>query len=790
MKIAELRATLSACFSLLVACSGHTDPLPHDGPDSPLVPDGHRCRHDELQRNLFSRSPPIAGMQSYAAVQASSAMDEFPLLAPALWAPLRIFPEYLYDFDATMDAKEPGLSAWVKGTLVPEAIARFSAMLQVRPVEGKLQAHRNCLEYDESYTPAVCSRYESETSVSIPKMTYDIPDREIPAEYLAEDTIVRTVGGKKTIETLPAGSGGWSADHAWLISGIQTVECGSEGSGTLAYATFWQQDNFDRPTISLTNLCPAALARYKRNNQLEDALSIVLHEFTHCLAMSSWLYPLFRSKDAAMTPLTPRNPLYPFLPSDDYDYKYRCGIFTYETYLPAATTLDWFDERGMSCNRSAPKPLGNCVMRLVTPAMKAAAATFFDCPSLPGPEVENDDTSYCDVVGSHWETRLMIADRVSLAVIVVVLQEASSSLLVTPASFRCCLFVCCLLQMNPYLFGMDSGFTTMTVALLDDSGWYQADFSKAYGSRKGTTFGYKQGCAFARDKKCLNNNADGALVGMGTPPHYHPVTRFTPEGQCTLDRRGFGVVGIYIWSQPLPEQYRYFSNSTYGGLLAEADFCTFMVPERRLTANPTGLCYSPSDVGVGGLTAIDKDRGMLYGPSSYCLETTLSASATTAGSVVAGCYKWVCGPTGTTATVTTVSGDSQVCSTEGQLLTFPGYIGSIICPDIASLCAPRSLALDTDVSLMNITAIRMQQAKPLSPFPAGPSDSNDGRSSSSLSEGQLVGIGLGAVAVGAVLVAALGAALFVGARRNAATSGGGASGSQGRAAAPSAVELA
>jgi hypothetical protein len=109
--------------------------------------------------------------------------------------------------------------------------------------------------------------------------------------------------------------------------------------------------------------------------------------------MSSSLYPLFRFKDVAMTPRTPRNPYYPFVPALSFLKSYTCDGKTYSQYLPAANTLDWFTERGMSCTRETAAAAGGCVMRLVSPALREASRAYFGCSDLPGPEVENDDTS-------------------------------------------------------------------------------------------------------------------------------------------------------------------------------------------------------------------------------------------------------------------------------------------------------------------------------------------------------------------------------------------------------------
>jgi Leishmanolysin len=89
----------------------------------------------------------------------------------------------------------------------------------------------------------------------------------------------------------------------------------------------------------------------------------------------------------------------------------------------------------MRCTRTIAKPDGECVTRMVLPASKRAAQAFFGCDALPGLELENDDTGECRLVGSHLESRISLADMI-----------------------------------NPFLTGLESGITILSLAVLSDSG--------------------------------------------------------------------------------------------------------------------------------------------------------------------------------------------------------------------------------------------------------------------------------------------------------------------------------
>jgi Leishmanolysin len=163
--------------------------------------------------------------------------------------------------------------------------------------------------------------------------------------------------------------------------------------------------------------------------------------------------------------------------------------------------------------------------------------------------------------------------------------------------------------MHRYSTGSSKDFTTISVALFDDSGWYGVDYSQAKGSRKGTTFGYKQGCGFARDSKCIIN-VQGKLTGIGKPPHYFPASQRDVQHQCRLDRLGFGWTEIYsypTYPTPLPPQYQYYpGRPDIGGGLPAADYCPVMIVEDRIPGNPRGMCSAP--ISYSTMTDDDKNR--------------------------------------------------------------------------------------------------------------------------------------------------------------------------------------
>jgi hypothetical protein len=284
-------------LALLLKGEAHTS---HEEPDNhPPVPTDEggsgpfRCRHDEVESEYFQRETAISGPQLYAPPAPDNSTDG-SLPAPPGYVPIRITPYYRSSFTANMNAARAGLAAWVSTNIMGKALARFKEWLSVKPIIGRLQAHRQCLEYDVSFVPAICARYESETSVLVPAMTADAPSLRLLAPLLAEDTIVRIVGGLKRIVTLPAGDDGWAlTDTTIFVSGEQTSICGkAETGGTIAYAVWFQKDQYDRPVFGQINLCPEMVSSLK---QPVTAASFILclcsssFDYLPCSLLGSWL---------------------------------------------------------------------------------------------------------------------------------------------------------------------------------------------------------------------------------------------------------------------------------------------------------------------------------------------------------------------------------------------------------------------------------------------------------------------------------------------------------------------
>ena len=50
---------------------------------------------------------------------------------------------------------------------------------------------------------------------------------------------------------------------------------------------------------------------------------------------------------------------------------------------------------------------------MTLPTVLQEVRDFFDCPSLEGAELENQEGNGCSIVGSHWEQRVFAGELMS-----------------------------------------------------------------------------------------------------------------------------------------------------------------------------------------------------------------------------------------------------------------------------------------------------------------------------------------------------------------------------------------
>ena len=295
---------------------------------------------------------------------------------------------------------------------------------------------------------------------------------------------------------------------------------------------------------------------------------------------------------------------------------------------------------------------------IVTPHVVREVREHFNCPSLEGAEIENQGS--LGQRDTHFEKRVFE-------------NEAMTGIFTN----------------NPV-------FSRITLALMEDTGWYRANYRMA----ENLDWGRTSGCIFAQNS-CkawmdyqMRNNRSVSPYCTQLPPKNHAHTG------CTHSYHGVGICSLVKYTGPLPVAYQYFDSlpgadtpSHYGGATILADFCPYFQELDWKKGNRTvrsSSCKHESNKPISDNYALE-----MYGENSACFlqgkpwTQTSCSQKVTATDWGSGCYSYACTTEGL---VLSLSGQSYTCHFAGQTLdiTVPHkrllHSGSIICPACKVLC--------------------------------------------------------------------------------------------------------
>ncbi|XP_054798436.1 uncharacterized protein LOC129303266 [Prosopis cineraria] len=264
--------------------------------------------------------------------------------------------------------------------------------------------------------------------------------------------------------------------------------------------------------------------------------------------------------------------------------------------------------------------LGRMVTRVVLPRVLMHSRHHYGAFSENFTGLELEDGGGRGTSGSHWEKRLLMNEIMTGSV------------------------------------DTRSVVSKMTLALLEDSGWYKANYSVA----DNLDWGRNQGTEFVTSPCNLWKGA------------YHCNT--TQLSGCTYNREAEGYCPIVTYSGELPQWAQYFPQANKGGQSSLADYCTYFV------AYSDGSCTDTSSA-----RAPDRMLGEVRGVNSRCMASSLVRTGFVRGSMTQGngCYQHRC--TNNSLEVA-VDGIWKLCPQAGGPIQFPGFNGELICPAYHELC--------------------------------------------------------------------------------------------------------
>ncbi|XP_006636416.3 leishmanolysin-like peptidase [Lepisosteus oculatus] len=459
----------------------------------------------------------------------------------------------------------------------------------------------------------------------------------VPEEHLQQCRVWKARGAAGR----PDGVGVQDTDFVLYVSGVTTERCGQEN--IVAYAAYCQLEaELDRPIAGYANLCPNMIS-----TQAQDyvgMLSTVKHEIIHALGFSAGLFAFYHDDEGK--PLTQRyeGGLPPFNES--------LGLYQWSEKTVRKTTRLW-DIRGNQMVR-------HDVLLLVTPRVVEEARKHFDCPILEGMELENQGGLGTEL--NHWEKRLLENEAMTGS------------------------------------HTQNRVFSRITLAIMEDTGWYRANYSMA----ERLDWGSGMGCDFVM-KSCKFWMEQRRQQKQTVAPYCDELRSMPLQLTCRQDQLALAVCNLQKYPTNLPREYQYFDGIPgipvqdlpyYGGSVEIADYCPF---SQEFSWHLSGEYQRSSDCRVPeNQPDLYRNFGAEeYGPNSVCVlqksafvmeQCTRKMTYPDWGS---GCYKISCSPQGLTVWV---QGSAFLCSRAGQLLdvNVQGadwvYTGSLICPSCSDFC--------------------------------------------------------------------------------------------------------
>lgn len=388
---------------------------------------------------------------------------------------------------------------------------------------------------------------------------------------------------------------------------------------TLAFATNCQNDQFDRPTVGYTGICFGPIDPSDRTSKTHRRrLTTVAHEFTHILGMNSYDMPYYYNPTTGK-PRTPR---------DQFNRPPE------ETVLCVNGERETVEKPSSDTLIQVTTANGYIGYEVVTETVRQVARNQFGCQDMIGGRLENQPTGEDDCFGSHWDHRLYNNDFMAAV-------YTGSTQYVTP----------------------------LTLALLEDSGWYKPNYSIAENS----PFGLGAGCDFIKEE-CIQ---DGEVPAWGAEFFCN-----SPEAiGCTPDKHLMAYCDISRWDGNLPTGYQYFdADASIGGGLSQMDFCPSYSTIFRFETkeNDEVIVLDCTDPKIDDSWVELRDE--VFGKDSRCIDDS--------DGIRPLCLKTICGETGPDAgkvILETGSGRRGRCEYTGQVLRLPSG-SDIICPSFAQTC--------------------------------------------------------------------------------------------------------
>ena len=435
-------------------------------------------------------------------------------------------------------------------------------------------------------------------------------------------------------------------DFLLFVSSLSTEHCAE--SNIVAYASYCQQEHaLNRPVAGFANLCPDKLEN--KPQSFESLLSTVKHEIYHALGFSVGLFAFYRDENGK--PLTPRSKN--GLP----EYNAVNNLYQWsEKIVKPVIRHDWSISGGYTDHE---------IQMIVTPAVVHEVRKHFNCSELEGAELENQGGEGTAL--THLEKRLFE-------------NEAMTG-----------------------TYTQHPVFSRISLALMEDTGWYKANYEMA----EPLDWGRNLGCLFVKNN-CRAWIADRIEHKLSTAPFCATLKQSPLHMRCTHSKLSLALCNLVKYTSELPKEFRYFDRlgqvpvkdiNTYGGAVELADFCPFY-QKFTLTEEDGRKRGTTCTIAENAPTKNKNYALETYSPNAKCVEHGRHWSAKkelltrTMLDWGSGCYEYDCTQHGLFLTV----GDKRYrCKRESSVIEVTGEMdrwkvnGTLVCPKCEEFCLGKGL---------------------------------------------------------------------------------------------------
>ena len=300
------------------------------------------------------------------------------------------------------------------------------------------------------------------------------------------------------------------------------------------------------------------------------------------------------------------------------------------------------------------------------------AKKYFNCNNIEA--VELDNKGIINGVSTHWEPRILLGDYMSS-------------------------------------FGIEyeeHAISEITLSLMEDSGWYKANYFTGGLMR----FGKNKGCDFLNEK-CVDQTTHKTNFANEFFDELY-INKVTPS--CSSGRQSRNYKIYYQYSATIPPEFQYFGKDNIGGSSSYADYCPIMDSLKSETENDyyVGNCKNGADM-YGYNTRYKKfnENKYIYGikntqlpqefgeslnkDNSFCVINSLVLKSNSLNykynytAPRAMCHEMMCSDR--TLTIK-INNDYIICPRQGGKVEIDGYDGFILCPDYNLICTGSTMCND------------------------------------------------------------------------------------------------